>query len=406
MNAPIVYLCAFSIFLSLTLLLYNKGYKGANSFLAGYLFCSSAFLLSQYFFIEGKSISYIAFFLTGFPSLFFLIGPFAYFYVRSIFRDNVKLSKYDLLHFVLFLVIFSGTLPFIFSSWEYKCFISQKIIAGTFMDSNYNINFLIPKRINQLIRPPVALFYLILIAVKFFKNKNVYKSFSQGKIIKIWLGLFLLLFSLTFVFYIVAQLAYYLEMKFLFENLWFYYSINSIAFLYLAFNFSLVLFPQILYGLPISKLVREHQSNNLSAQLIQESMEVVPFINENKTTTENTFFSDEYQLEIEKPIHNWVVAKKYLEASASLISVSNFTNIPVHHLTYYFNVQLKVKYTDWRNTLRIEFAKKQIDAGFTKATTLEGLSLACGFSSQSTFIRAFKNSVACTPSDYIKMKQQ
>lgn len=405
MNAPIVYLCAFSIFLSLTLLLYNKGYKGANCFLSGYLLCSSAFLLSQYFFIDGKSITNIAFFLTGFPSLFFLIGPFAYFYVRSIFRDTNQLSKTDYLHFVLFFIIFSGTLPFIFSSWEYKCFISQKIIAGTFMDSKYNINFLIPKRINQLIRPPVALFYLILIAVKYFKNKNIYKSFSQGKIIKIWLGLFLLLFSLTFVFYIVAQLAYYLEIKFLFENSWFYYSINSIAFLYLAFNFSLVLFPQILYGLPIPKLVLEQQRFNPTKQAIQENLEVVPLINENNTTTENTFFSNEYQLEIEKTIHNWVVAKKYLETSASLISVSNYTNIPVHHLTYYFNVQLQLKYTDWRNRLRIEFAKNQIDAGITKATTLEALAAACGFSSQSTFIRAFKNSVECTPSEYIKTKQ-
>jgi hypothetical protein len=172
MNAPIVYLCAFSIFLSLTLLLYNKGYKGANCFLSRYLLCSSAFLLSQYFFIDGKSITNIAFFLTGFPSLFFLIGPFAYFYVRSIFRDTNQLSKTDYLHFVLFFIIFSGTLPFIFSSWEYKCFISQKIIAGTFIKSKYNINFLIPKKINQLIRLPVAVYYLILIAVQYINNAN------------------------------------------------------------------------------------------------------------------------------------------------------------------------------------------------------------------------------------------
>ena len=50
MNVPIVYLCAFSVFLSLTLLFYNKGYKGANRFLSGYLFSSALFLVTQYFF--------------------------------------------------------------------------------------------------------------------------------------------------------------------------------------------------------------------------------------------------------------------------------------------------------------------------------------------------------------------
>jgi AraC-like DNA-binding protein len=236
-------------------------------------------------------------------------------------------------------------------------------------------------------------------------NKTVFKSFSQGKIIKIWLGVFLLLFSLTVIFYVIVQTAFYLNIKFLLDNIGFYFFINFIGFLFLAFNLSLVLFPQILYGLPIPKLVLEQHRFNPTKQAIQESMTVIPLINENNTTTENTFFSNEYQLEIEKAIHNWLVAKKYLETSASLISVSNYTNIPVHHLTYYFNVQLQLKYIDWRNKLRIEFAKQQIDAGFTKATTIEALAAACGFSSQSTFIRAFKNSVTCTPSEYIKTKQ-
>lgn len=136
MNVPIVYLCAFSVFLSLTLLFYNRGYKGANRSLSGYFFCSSLFLLTQYFFIYSRSIIIISFFTTVFPALFFLSGPFAYLYVRSIFRDNVTLSTKDYLHFVLFFIIVIGVLPFLFSSWEYKCILSEKIIKQTYMDSD------------------------------------------------------------------------------------------------------------------------------------------------------------------------------------------------------------------------------------------------------------------------------
>jgi len=405
MNVPIVFLCAFSIFLSLTLLFYNRGYKGANRFLAGYLFCSSLFLLTQYFFIYSKSVVITAVFTTVFPSLFYLIGPFAYFYVLSILRDNVRLTKIDYFHFLPFVIVFIGAIPFLFSSWEYKCFMSQKIIDHTYMGSDYNINSLVPKSINQLIRPLYALLYLLLVARTFIKNRTVFKSFAYTKMIKIWLGLFFLLFSLAFVFFIVAQLAFYLNIKFFFENLWFYYLTNSIGFVYLVFNLSLIIFPQILYGLSISKLGIAHQSEYPEVQPIQDSLEEIKPTNENKTTSDNAIFSAEYELEIESVIDNWIAEKKYLALISSLIAFSNYTNIPVHHLSYYFNAVLKMKYSDWRNTLRIEYAKAQIDAGLNKSITLEAISIESGFATQSTFIKCFKNAFGCTPSEYIKMKK-
>jgi AraC-like DNA-binding protein len=404
MNVPIVYLCAFSIFLSLTLLFYNKGYKGANRFLSGYLFCSSTFLLTQYILIYSKSISLIAFSVSGIPSLFFLIGPFAYFYVRSILRDNVKLTKTDFLHFLPFLLIFIGAIPFLFSSWEYKFLLAKSIAGGEFMQSKHNINFLIPKIVNQLIRPPYAMLYLVLISREFFRNIDIFKSFSHSKVVKIWLGLFFMVFSVVVVFYIIVQFTFYLKIKFLFDNLWVYYLLNSIAFVYLAFNFSLILFPQILYGLPISKLVIEHNDIHIVTKPIQNNNDTTIPIIENKLATLSTFFSKEYEIEIESIINNWIAEKKYLEVNASLVTFSKYTNIPVHHLSYYFNSILKVKYTDWRNTLRIEYAKSKIDSGSNKSITLEALSLESGFSSQSTFIRSFKNVFNCTPSDYIKTK--
>jgi AraC-like DNA-binding protein len=324
--------------------------------------------------------------------------------VRSILRDTVKLSKADYLHFLPFAIIFIGTLPFLLTPWEYKCFIAQKIVDGTYMDSKYNINFLVPKMINQLIRPPFALFYLVLVLRKFHKNKAVFKSFFHAKVIKIWLVLFLILFGLTVIFYIIVQLAFYLKIKFIFDNLAFHFFVNCIAFIYLVFNFALVLFPQILYGLPIPKLLLENHSVTLDAATIQKKKELISPLIENKTAPIIAFFSNEYEIEIELAISNWITEKKYLEVNASLVAFSNYTNIPVHHLSYYFNSMLKVKYTDWRNTLRIEYAKAKIDSGSNKAITLEALSLESGFSSQSTFIRSFKNVVGSTPSDYIKLK--
>lgn len=405
MNVPLFYLSAFSVFLSLLLFFYNKGYNRANLFLSGYFFCSSLFLLAQYFFLNSKSIVIIAFFTTICSSLFFLIGPFAYFYIRSMFNDNIKFSKKDYLHFVLFFIVFIGVLPFLFSSWEYKSLIIHKILNQTYLSSKYNINFFITKNINQFLKPFFALFYTILITELFIKNKTVFKSLSNSKTIKVWLIMFYLLNNLTFIFYFVAQLGYYFENRFLLDNLWFYI-VNTIAFIYLVFNLSLFLFPQILYGLPIAKTAVSSQSNHLSDQLIEDSLEFISRIKNSKMKSNENIFDTEYILEIEFVVHNWVAEKKFLDQNAKLVLLSNYTNIPVHHLTYYFNEILKVKYTDWRNKLRIEYAKSQLDQGFYKVITLEALSSECGYASQATFIKSFKNVFGCTPSDFIKTKNQ
>ena len=404
MNVPIVYLCAFSLFLSLMLLFYNKGYKGANRFLSGYLFCSSMFLLTQYFFIYSKSALITTIFVAGFPALCYLIGPFAYFYTRSIFRDNVRLSIKDYCHFLLFFIVFIGVIPFFFSSWEYKSFISQKIVERTYMRSTYNINFLVPKTINQILRPLSAIIYLVFISRMFIKNKIVFNSLSHAKVIKIWLAIFYLLYSITAAFYIIVHLVYHININFFYTNSAFYFVISSIAFFYLALNFLLVMFPQILYGLPIPKLVLNHSSVNIGTTPIQNSSGIAFPIIENKTTPVAAFFSNGYEVEIEAAINQWITEKKYLEPNATLISISTFTAVPVHHLSYYFNAVLKVKYADWRNTLRIHFAKNQIDSGFSKMITLEAISLESGFATQSTFIKSFKNDLGCTPSEYLKTK--
>lgn len=403
MNIPIVYLIALSIFFSLVLFFYNRDHNRANLFLSGYFFCCSLFLSTQYFFCTTKSIAIIAFFTSVFSSLFFLIGPFAYFYVRSMFRDNVQLSKKDCLHFVLFVIIFIGALPFLFSSWEYKCFISYKVINHTYMDSNYNFNYFVPKTINKFLKPLVSIFYLVLVSKEFIENKIVFKSFANAKVIKIWLIMFLFIDFLTFLFYFIAQFAYCNKEKFLFDNLWFNI-IYIIAFIHFAFILSIVLFPQILYGLPISKTAIVNPSDDSAIQSIENSLECIKPIEKSKKNSDNSNFSTEYLLKIESIIHNWIAENKYLEHSATLDTFSKYTNIPVHHLSYYFNFILKIKYTDWRNTLRIKHAKVQIDAGLNKSITLEALAIESGFATQSTFIKCFKNVYGCTPSEYIKNK--
>ena len=71
-------------------------------------------------------------------------------------------------------------------------------------------------------------------------------------------------------------------------------------------------------------------------------------------------------------------------------------------LSNYFNTELVVSFSEWKNNLRIDCACNMIDEGKVNKLTVEGISLNVGFSSRSKFIDAFKARKGVTPSAYIK----
>ena len=119
----------FGIFFSSLLLAYNKGYKSANVYLALFiLLCNIIIFINYlYFYHDSKVIRAI---LLSFPinSAIYLLGPLAFFYVRSILKDNIKFAKYDWLHFLVFLLFVIGRFPYIFLGWESKLLIAEDII--------------------------------------------------------------------------------------------------------------------------------------------------------------------------------------------------------------------------------------------------------------------------------------
>jgi AraC-like DNA-binding protein len=71
-------------------------------------------------------------------------------------------------------------------------------------------------------------------------------------------------------------------------------------------------------------------------------------------------------------------------------------------LSNYFNTELAVSFSEWKNNQRIDYACKLIDEGKADKLTVEGISLNVGFSSRSKFIDAFKERKGVVPSSYIK----
>ena len=74
-------------------------------------------------------------------------------------------------------------------------------------------------------------------------------------------------------------------------------------------------------------------------------------------------------------------------------------------LSNYFNSELAISFSEWKNNQRIDYACSMIDAGKVNKLTVEGISLDVGFSSRSKFIDAFKARKGITPSVYIRQSK-
>ena len=412
MYSVISYICLTGMFLPLVVLYSNKGYKTPNRFLAGFLFFASFYLLANFYFFFGKSLSILALFSTT-GSLFYLIGPFAFLYTRSILKDNADLSKTDYFHFALFAVSFLGSISYFFSDWEYKLAVASNIQSETWDMASFKLNKIIPHKIDQALNVlhtyfyAIGLWYLLWVHRQRLINRVTSRHF---RIVRKWLFSFVSIFSIIAINFTVAM-----------ANMWMYddksvfltMAENALIFasiIYVSMNMTLMVFPTILYGLPLEGMVN---LVDIQARPLLQDLKASKDVEGSKMEYQDPFapqdelklFTPDYISAIEQEILSSIDRKCFISPEFKLISLSLETGIPSHHLTYFFNNIKGISFSDWRNGLRVDHAKELIHRGDSDMLSLEGIAMNSGFSSQSTFIRAFKNGTGKTPSQYLKDHQ-
>lgn len=387
-------LSGLGIFFSILLLGYNKGYKSANIYLGLFLLGFNIITLTHYFYIYNTSREFLAFVLSvPLNGLAFAVGPLSFLYVRSVLTDNTYFTKFDWVHFIVFAIIFFGRLPFNLESWESKLLSADEIISNAWKSLSYSkLNSFLPLRTNYALKGLhfsiylLAIWYLI-IRTKFKKSiLNEYPK--QLKIISNWLLFFAFMVSLLFVFFaliIIIFLNAQDKNNFQYEgNILF--SLVFIGFLILILG--LVLYPQILYGIPLE---RESLIINANESSVPE-----------KEKMETISFDEDYIEKIKLMLLNWIEQKKYLDAESTTSSLSKDIDLPNHHVTYFFNNVNDEKYIEWRNRNRIEFAMSLINSKEGYVKTIESLGKESGFKSYSAFIQSFKQITGKLPKDYIR----
>ena len=407
MGSPFIYLVFVMMFISLLMLLYNKGNFKVNRFLMGALFCTNVHAVIIYCYLFCHSPLLTGYIVPLLYPFFFLIGPLFYLYVRAILLKNAKLKTFDYLHFILFGVCIIGAVPFNLSSREVMYHLGKQIIFGSWDLTNYRINKIIPHHVNQVLVPIQSFCYLVLTCIQLLKrfreSTGFFKQRNHYNLTNIWLILSISIYSVFTLIYDLGMVQYF-DIESGGRSQYFkddYGIYMSGIVMYGILFLTLISFPQIIYGFSgfgISPTIPQKNTCEPNMEAQKQSEIIIKIDNtENKALK---LFSEEYIENLRLLIEDYLLQKKHLSPECSINDLSDKINIPLHHLSYYFNNNLNLKFTDWRNEQRIIYAIYLIKNGVLSNTTLEAIAGDCGFTNSNTFIRAFKQKTGVTPSAY------
>lgn len=373
----------FGIFTSFILFYYRKDFNRSNLYLALFFLCSNLIVLVYFGLHFSKSPFWEGVFFVNFMPLSFVIGPLLFYYVKYAVAENKNITPKDYLHLFPAVVVILYSLPYTTLPFSKKVEIAHHIQAVT-QDYDFSISFFSLKK--MLFIRPLHLFIYCVLSWGYFKQTTKKRLASVGvlpthhSMIQKWIYSLIGLQSFIASYCLLDSYA-----DFILND---YQGIinqkNYFRFLGVAFslqNVILFLFPKILFdtiSYPDASLARNRATQLKKGNAVE--------INQNITT-----LLDKYMVACPFILPGFNLSKMALDLQVSERILSN-----------YFNTELKISFSEWKNNQRIDYACKLIEEGKATKLTVEGISQNVGFSSRSKFIDAFKERKGVVHSTYIK----
>ncbi|GIQ61044.1 hypothetical protein Flavo103_41800 [Flavobacterium collinsii] len=416
------YISILTIFLAVLMTYRNWNINKNSIFLSGFICVLSLYSLIHYVIFFNRSVFLLAIFYNNTAPIGFLIGPLLYFYVRGTLFDNSKFKKRDCLHLIPALINLVSITPYLLTPFAYKLSLAHRIVKDIMVAKTFTVG-LYPNIINIIARPTLLGFYVISALVMLFRfrrkmdtNKRIPKV--QSRNVLIWLFSFIFILVVVIVCFAVLSYSFLKEPNPNLTRLKTGLPMDIISFCLLMIPMSLLIFPELLYGIP-------QTGKNKNDYFVQQNEKIQPeeqiILNDIFSTETSDVLDNEERnlpqeelqqkdieprfIELSQSILDYIEKSEiFLNANFSMEELSRSMNVPKHHLYYCFNSILKVKLTKIRAKLRVEYAKKLIEDGLLDTLTLDAIGNKAGFSSRSSFQSTFKEEVGCTPGEYLKTK--
>lgn len=384
------------ITLSVILLYFNARRFRSSVYLGSFFLLISMYSFIQYSLFYSRSTVLVASTYISAGFITYLIGPSIYLYVRSILNDEPSFKRRDLWHLFPALLFLITSLPYIFSPWVDKLQNASEIVKNIgFIGTNKpTVLFrIMPHVLIYLSRPVLVMTYTLwslILFIRFTLSRKKTKILSQQRYMIRWMSLFLgFLVLLSVSQFITIGEAFVLKepSRFFTFNVLLILSLTGLTGLLVSPFF----FPGILYGLPRYPIYEN-----------EEDISETVFSDDPIQKRKYPGFEDHYLEQIGVRIDSCMNSDQiFLDNKCNLSTLSKCSRIPVHHLAYYFREVKKQSFNDFRNELRVDYAKNLIRKGKAKEVTLEAIGLQSGFSTRNTFFTSFKKAEGISPSAYL-----
>ncbi len=395
----------FSLLISLSLIIEKKGNIQLRNLLLVILIGNFLYAFTHFLGISGL-LTYIPVALRIFTPIYYLIPPAIYFYIVINLNESFKYKSIHLLHFLPFVVSAVDNAPvFLFSAAELKnhtdIILNDYKLYGNFKGLFFTV------KTNYLLRVSSYTFYLMFSWRYYYSIVNDQMSTTEKRIF-LWVKNFLIILGI-FVVSTLMSIIYNLKYLFVYSpsntqvnlNL-FPFIVVSIAVILLS---SFIFFnPILLFGIPRIKELNINQFppilENVEPNIKFD--ELIEINDQNKNSAKIELNEDSLkELHLAKSIIKEIrELQLYKDTQFSLTKASIHFSIPVHHISFVLNNQMKKSFPDIISEMRIEHAIALIESNTKKKYTLEAIGNMSGFHSRTTFYVSFKKHTGLSPLEF------
>lgn len=325
-------------------------FANPNIYLAVLFFISGIYCLTVYSMSLGHSLLFTVLLYGNFSSIYFLIGPFLYFYLRSLKTGSTAIKGRDYLHFIPFILVFIDTIPYYLSAYSYKVEVVQQVFSDWTSMFRIRLGYVFNAAHLYVLRPLLLTLYSLW-GVKYLIENKVYffKATNLGR----WLSLFLFFQWMVFVGMSSVFFGVWLENSF---GLTFLNHPSEIKYLslvaYMVMVCTLYFFPEVIY---------------LNADRFRRILNP----------------QEAYWWKMDQAVNDCYIFKKpFLKSNLTLDQFGELVQKDSKELRDFFELYLFTSFTDEMNRLRVQFAKQLIRQGCMQKSCLSHLHLDSGFNNE------------------------
>jgi AraC-like DNA-binding protein len=402
----LLYISLLTIILSGLLVTFNWRINKNTIYLGGFFSILATYGLTHYFTLYTYSPFWLAVFFSNFSPFWFLAGPLLFFYYRGTLTDNPRLKKWDIVHFIPFLIQLVGTFPYLLLPFSHKIEVATAILNDLNVITSVRVNWISTPLVNFFARPVLVFMYLGYITYMLSKHnpksQRIKVPVQQYKLIYRWLIILAVTTAILILNFFLLSLSLSKQtVTATLINSQFTHIFSGVA--YFSMSFMLLLFPRILYGMPIYSINSEEDVD--SPEKLKK--ETNPIIERTNIVAEVQLPQDDPFYELVDKINAYLTNEEpYVNPDFTINELAMALKVPVHHLSYCLNTLMNVKFTTLRTQLRIQYATKLLDSGQADELSMDGIGKKSGFSTRSNFYNAFKTETGLTPSEYLEHKNK